>query len=102
MDVWCHSQPVFLAVYLLIFSPLSLVIYRLYFHPLARVPGPRLAAITRLWYAYHVKKSRFLLKGRELHDKYGPVVRIGPNEVEFDSKEAFQAIYGMFMPSSPL
>ena len=82
-----------LAACLLVF-PLSLAVYRLYFHPLASVPGPRLAAITRLWYAYQVSQSRLLLQSRELHDKYGPVVRIAPNEVQFDSKEALQAIYG--------
>lgn len=31
--------------------------------------------------------------GRTLHRRYGPVVRVGPHEVWFDSKEAFQAIY---------
>ncbi|RYP17484.1 hypothetical protein DL767_010009 [Monosporascus sp. MG133] len=83
----------FLAAYLLIF-PVSLALYRLCFHPLSKVPGPRLAAITPLWYAYHIRRSRLLLLGQELHDKYGPAVRIAPNEVQFNSKEAFQAIYG--------
>ncbi|RYP86137.1 hypothetical protein DL769_000815 [Monosporascus sp. CRB-8-3] len=83
----------FLAAYLLIF-PASLAVYRLCFHPLSKIPGPRLAAITPLWYAYHIRRSRLLLLGQELHNKYGPAVRIAPNEVQFNSKEAFQAIYG--------
>lgn len=94
------SYIVVLAIFLPIF-PVSLVIYRLFFHPLAKVPGPRLAAVTSLWYASQVSKSRMFLQSRELHDKYGPAVRIGPNEVQFDSREAFQAIYGMALPSSP-
>ncbi|KAI1102057.1 cytochrome P450 [Jackrogersella minutella] len=73
--------------------PISLLIYRLYLHPLAKVPGPKLAAITSLWYVYHVRKGRMLVLNRDLHRKYGPAVRISPNEVSFDSKEAFQAIY---------
>lgn len=94
MDIGSHSLLILLAAYLLLY-PISLSIYRLYFHPLAKVPGPRLAAITSLWYACQIKKSQLLLQSRELHDKYGPAVRIGPNEVQFDSKEAFQAIYGL-------
>ncbi|KAI2464794.1 cytochrome P450 [Annulohypoxylon bovei var. microspora] len=73
--------------------PISLFIYRLYLHPLAKIPGPRLAAITSLWYVYQVRKGRMMVLCRDLHKKYGPVVRISPNEVSFDSKEAYQAIY---------
>lgn len=94
MDIGSHSLLILLAAYLLLYH-ISLSIYRLYFHPLAKVPGPRLAAITSLWYAYQIKKSQLLLQSREFHAKYGPAVRIGPNEVQFDSKEAFQAIYGL-------
>ncbi|KAI2628740.1 cytochrome P450 [Hypoxylon sp. NC1633] len=88
----CPSPYISIPVCLTLFLT-SLIIYRLYLHPLAKVPGPRLAAITSLWYVYHVKKSRMLVFNRELHKKYGPAVRITPNEVSFDSKEAFQAIY---------
>ncbi|KAF4961677.1 hypothetical protein FGADI_40 [Fusarium gaditjirri] len=37
--------------------------------------------------------GRMAYLGRTLHRKYGPVVRVGPNEVWFNSKEAFHAIY---------
>ncbi|XDG06323.1 hypothetical protein ABKA04_005938 [Annulohypoxylon sp. FPYF3050] len=73
--------------------PISLLVYRLYLHPLAKIPGPRLAAITSLWYVYQVRKGRMAVLNKDLHKKYGPVVRISPNDVSFDSKEAFQAIY---------
>ncbi|KAI0888437.1 cytochrome P450 [Annulohypoxylon maeteangense] len=82
----------FLAAYFSLL-PLSLFVYRLFLHPLAKIPGPRLAAITSLWYVYQVKQGRMAALSKNLHKKYGPVVRISPNEVSFDSREAFQAIY---------
>ncbi|KAK3682978.1 cytochrome P450 [Podospora appendiculata] len=66
---------------------------QLFFHPLARVPGPRLAALSNIWHAYHARNGLMLRLGRTLHAKYGPVVRVGPNEVWFDSREGFKAIY---------
>ena len=72
---------------------LSLALYRRYFHPLARLPGPPLAAITSIWYAYHVRNGHMYQLGTELHRKYGPVVRVRPNEVWLNSKDAFKAIY---------
>ncbi|KAI4862728.1 cytochrome P450 [Hypoxylon rubiginosum] len=86
------SPYIFLAAYFSLL-PISLVIYRLYLHPLAKVPGPKLAAITSLWYVYQTRQGRMLVLNRNLHKKYGPSVRISPNEVSFDSEEAFQAIY---------
>lgn len=76
----------------LTFSVTSLVIYRL-FHPLAKVPGPRLAAISNVWYAYHARNGDMLRLGKTLHRKYGHAVRVGPNEIWFDNKEAFAQIY---------
>lgn len=71
----------------------SLVIYRLHLHPLANVPGPRLAAVSSFWYALQVRDGRMLVLGKTLHKQYGPVVRVAPNEVWFDSQEAFGTIY---------
>jgi len=34
--------------------------------------------------------------GKEIHKCYGPVVRVGPDEVWFDSREGFAEVYGMF------
>jgi|SRR3569833_44117 len=77
----------------LIFILAAVIVFRLLFHPLAQVPGPRLAAITNAWQAYHVRNGRMFDLGRSLHKKYGPIVRVGPNEIWFDSQEAFRAIY---------
>ncbi|KAL2162592.1 hypothetical protein VTH06DRAFT_7506 [Thermothelomyces fergusii] len=72
----------------------NLAIYRLFFHPLARIPGPKLAGVSNVWQARHVRDGRARELGKTLHTQYGHVVRVGPNEVWFDSEEAFREIYG--------
>lgn len=72
---------------------LAVVVYRLFLHPLSRIPGPRFAAATNCWLAYHVRNGRMLQLGKTLHTKYGPAVRVGPNEVWFNTKDAFRLIY---------
>jgi hypothetical protein len=71
----------------------SIAVYRLYFHPLSRIPGPRLAALSNIWQAYHARNGRMLELGKTLHRRYGKAVRVGPSSVWFDSKEAFSKIY---------
>lgn len=72
---------------------LALPLYRLYIHPLSHIPGPRLAAISTCWYACQVRNGRSKLLAKTLHRQYGPIVRVSPNEVWFDSKDAFKIIY---------
>lgn len=80
-------------------SLFAVVIYRLFLHPLAGIPGPRLAAVSNVWQARHVRDGRARELGKTLHETYGPVVRIGPNEVCFNSADAFREIYRMNLPS---
>lgn len=74
--------------------------YRLFLHPLAPVPGPGWAAVSNIWHAYHVRNGRMAQLAKTLHQKYGEAVRVGPNEVWFNSKEAFDQIYSTWLPSS--
>ncbi|KAH8827503.1 cytochrome P450 [Flagelloscypha sp. PMI_526] len=48
-------------------------------HPLASYPGPFLATLTNLWMAYQSSGGKRHIVLRELHQKYGTHVRIGPN-----------------------
>jgi hypothetical protein len=75
------------------FLLIILSLYRLLLHPLARLPGPKAAALSNVWLAWHARNGRVRELGKTLHQKYGPVVRVGPNEVWFDSKDAFKIIY---------
>ncbi|KAJ4390378.1 hypothetical protein N0V85_007284 [Neurospora sp. IMI 360204] len=77
----------------IIVAILAISLYRLFLHPLAGIPGPRLAALSNIWHAYHARNGRMYHLGKTLHKRYGPVVRVGPNELWFDSREAFRRIY---------
>ena len=73
---------------------LANVIYRLYFHPLAKYPGPKLNAITPIPSIVSLLKGRIPLETKQMHDKYGPVVRVTPTELSFNSAQAWEDIYG--------
>ncbi|KAK8084786.1 hypothetical protein PG997_006057 [Apiospora hydei] len=69
-------------------------VYNVYFHPLASYPGPFLARATRLYHAYYDIKGVSIWKVKDWHEKYGPVVRIAPDELSYTDSRAWPAIYG--------
>lgn len=62
--------------------------------PLRDVPGPLLARFSRLWYLGTIYKGEFELVNVALHKKYGPVVRIAPNQYSIDDVDSAKVIYG--------
>ncbi|KAI1325887.1 benzoate 4-monooxygenase cytochrome P450 [Xylariaceae sp. FL0255] len=70
------------------------IIWNLFFHPLARFPGPKFAAISNIPYSYWFLGGRQPHRVLELHLKYGPVVRLAPNELSFNSAASWKDIYG--------
>jgi cytochrome P450 len=67
-------------------------IYRRYYHPLAKIPGPFLPAVTKLYQSYF--NCRYYLDIERLHDQYGPVVRITPEEVHIaTNSDDYEKIY---------
>lgn len=72
----------------------GLVVYRIFFHPLAKYPGPLLAKITDLYSTYHAWKGDRHLEFWRTHEKYGEIVRFGPNSLSFNSNVALKEIYG--------
>lgn len=77
-----------------IFYPISIIIYNVYFHPLAKYPGPKLMAATRVPYMRMIISGRFAQRTKALHEKYGHIVRIAPNELSFTDADAWKVIYG--------
>ncbi|KAF6810906.1 benzoate 4-monooxygenase cytochrome p450 [Colletotrichum plurivorum] len=62
--------------------------------PLKKFPGPPLAAWTNLWRLQLVRTGSYHIKVKELHEKYGPVVRIGPNTLDLDLPGLIKTLYG--------
>ena len=70
-------------------------VYRLFFHPLARFPGPKLAACI-LWYEFYydvMLEGKWVWKIKEMHERYGPIVRINPHELHIKDPEFYHEIY---------
>ncbi|KAF2703817.1 cytochrome P450 [Pleomassaria siparia CBS 279.74] len=86
---------VVVAFFAFIIYLVGLTIYRLYLHPLAKFPGPKLAAIT-FWYEayYEIPLSgQYTKKITQLHDKYGPIIRVTPNELHIRDSRFFDEVY---------
>jgi hypothetical protein len=75
---------------------MSILIYRLIlpFHPLQHIPGPLFAKSTQICQFYSLFRGRPRVDQRRLHERYGPVVRIGPNEVSIADTSALPIIFG--------
>ncbi|KAI0543351.1 benzoate 4-monooxygenase cytochrome P450 [Xylaria curta] len=71
------------------------IVHNLFYHPLARFPGPKLAGISNIPYSYWFLGGRQPFKVLELHLKYGPVVRVAPNELSFNTPASWRDIYGI-------
>ncbi|KAF5003313.1 hypothetical protein FDECE_10128 [Fusarium decemcellulare] len=62
--------------------------------PLKHIPGPKIFAVTKWRLAYEDWKGTRTRIVHDLHQQYGPVVRIGPNEISFNSLTALRTIFG--------
>ena len=72
-----------------------IVIYNLFFHPLRKVPGPTLYAISNFPMAWRLSvRGKFWHDLVEMHEKYGDMVRTGPNDVSCVSPQSWNDIYG--------
>ncbi|KAH7321513.1 cytochrome P450 family protein [Rhexocercosporidium sp. MPI-PUGE-AT-0058] len=74
--------------------PVYCIVYAL-LSPLRSVPGPFWARLTRWWLFSEIYRGEFEKTNIELHKRYGPVVRIAPNEYSIDDPEATKEIYGL-------
>ena len=69
--------------------------YNKYCCGLAHIPGPLLAGCTDLWRLRQAQHRRPELVHIKLHEKYGSLVRIGPNSVSVSDPRAISVIYAL-------
>ncbi|KAK9781105.1 putative Fatty acid synthase beta subunit hexB [Seiridium cardinale] len=81
------------SILLLLLTPVGIAIYRLYLHPLSRYPGPRWWAVSRAPWLRSTVKGTILFDLQSLHEQYGPVVRVAPDEISYVTAEAIKTIY---------
>ncbi|KAK1753193.1 cytochrome P450 [Echria macrotheca] len=72
----------------------SHVLYNLYLHPLRRYPGPLLMRATKLGFCYGLVRGTLPFDMLALHKRYGPVVRIAPDQLAFADAGAWKDIMG--------
>lgn len=71
------------------------IAYNVFLHPLRSFPGPFLYRATPLPWSYYMLKGKLGWEVAALHDRYGPVVRIRPNELSFLKVEAWKEVYSV-------
>lgn len=74
---------------------LSRGLHNKYGHRLNHIPGPFLAGLTDYWRLLVVWGRRPEVIHRQLHEKYGDLVRIGPQMVLVADLEAVKKIYAL-------
>lgn len=62
---------------------------------LRQIPGPWVARYSPIWRVMFVWNGNAHEQYRELHTKYGPIVRTAPNVVDISDPSAMFTIYGI-------
>ena len=70
------------------------VVYQRYISGLAAIPGPVAASLSRWWLVKYTRQGDLHRQTLRLHEYYGPLVRIAPNEVSVANPSAIKQIYG--------
>lgn len=79
---------------LFIIHSIATILFNLFGSPLRTIPGPWFYAATPF------PRLRLYFSGREtsclkdLHNRYGPIVRLAPTEISFIDEQAWKKIYG--------
>ncbi|RYP92929.1 hypothetical protein DL770_000979 [Monosporascus sp. CRB-9-2] len=77
----------------------SILVYRAVFHRLRRFPGPFAARLSNFYQAsLYWRTYRFHIEVQKLHQIYGDIVRIGPNELSINDPKALHAIHSSSSP----
>lgn len=75
---------------ILVASVVTQFLYNLFFHPLSGYPGPLLWRAFRLPYVIRALQGKLSYEMLDIHKRYGPVVRVAPNELAL----AYDGVWG--------
>lgn len=81
--------------YKFVFCLLIQSIQRRFFHPFRSIPGPWINSVSEVPATLALVRGNQHIYYRSLHEKYGPVVRVSPDELSFISVDAREEIYGL-------
>lgn len=76
------------------------IIFPLFLSRLRHIPGPKIAAITSLHIDRYYYNDTAIPYVKSLFEKYGPMVRVGPNEIVVNDPVNIPLIYGVRSPFS--
>ncbi|KAI1458694.1 cytochrome P450 [Annulohypoxylon moriforme] len=88
------ESPIIVALLLGGLTLLSWLVTSEFSSPLKKYPGPFLARWTNWWRFALVRTGSYHLHVKRLHDRYGPILRIGPNTLDIDIPELVKILYG--------
>lgn len=71
--------------------------YRIYFHPLAKFPGSKVCAATYWTETYYdvFRGHQYIWEIKEMHEKYGPIIRTNPDDIHIHDPDFFDGLYSL-------
>ncbi|KAE8133593.1 cytochrome P450 [Aspergillus pseudotamarii] len=70
------------------------IFYNRHLHPLSCYPGPFIWTVSRVPYAAYYAQGKLHRRVQLLHDQYGDVVRVAPDELSYRNQQAWKDIHG--------
>ncbi|KAF9876101.1 trichothecene c-15 hydroxylase [Colletotrichum karsti] len=83
-----------LAIGLFLAYCLGWCFYQLFLNPLRRFPGPKLWSVSNIPYVRMYLAGNGHRRMLELHEKYGPIVRIGPDFLSINHPDGMREVRG--------
>lgn len=76
----------------------TVALYRRFLSPIKDIPGPFWASITRFWHVKIIIDGNQNVRLRDAHEKYGPFVRMAPNEVSVTHPDGVKRLLLQALP----
>lgn len=79
--------------FLCILAIVVIVVRAVHVQRLASIPGPFLARVSDIWRWRAQNSNSYSANMVEIHEKYGKLVRIGPNHISISDPNAVPIVY---------